>query len=241
MKIRDLFRAVFPPILFNPIYAATRMAKLRRRTGDAGRYTVDFFEGHAFAWAPLIEQYQPKSYLEVGSLEGMSASFFIRQAGALSELSVHCIDTWEGGVEHLSGGKMEMAMSSVEARFDHNVSKAISAVPNRVRLVKHRDQSHRALACLINQGLENSFDFAYIDGSHQAPDVLIDAVLSFKLVRTGGILVFDDYLWAEEQGHLTDPLRSPKLAIDSFVNVNIRKLEVFYSRSGQLVVRKTSC
>ena len=40
-----------------------------------------------------------------------------------------------------------------------------------------------------------AIDFIYVDGSHQAHDVLCDAILSFKLLRVGGIVCFDDYLW----------------------------------------------
>ena len=39
----------------------------------------------------------------------------------------------------------------------------------------------------------NNFDLIYIDASHYAPDVLSDAVLAFKLLKPGGILIFDDY------------------------------------------------
>jgi predicted O-methyltransferase YrrM len=44
------------------------------------------------------------------------------------------------------------------------------------------------------------FDFIYIDGSHVAPDVLLDAAMSFALLKPGGILAFDDYDWSP--GHL---------------------------------------
>ena len=40
-----------------------------------------------------------------------------------------------------------------------------------------------------------SFDIIYIDGSHAVNDVLEDAVLSFRLLKPEGILIFDDYRW----------------------------------------------
>ena len=33
------------------------------------------------------------------------------------------------------------------------------------------------------------YDFIYIDGSHDAADVLLDAALSFKLVKSGGLIL----------------------------------------------------
>lgn len=41
----------------------------------------------------------------------------------------------------------------------------------------------------------NAFDFYYVDGSHVAPDVMADAVLGWRLLKPGGIMVFDDYEW----------------------------------------------
>jgi predicted O-methyltransferase YrrM len=58
-------------------------------------------------------------------------------------------------------------------------------------------------------------DYVYIDGSHLAIDVLSDAVLSWSLLKDGGILVFDDYGWGD---HTTDEKQKPKLAIDAFLS-----------------------
>jgi hypothetical protein len=51
-------------------------------------------------------------------------------------------------------------------------------------------------------------------------------------------LIFDDYLWSEKLDYGVDPIRSPKIAIDAFVNCNIRKLKVLEKPLGQLFVRK---
>jgi len=61
----------------------------------------------------------------------------------------------------------------------------------------------------------NDFDLIYIDASHYAVDVLTDAVLSFKLLKGGGMMIFDDYLWAGDE----NIVYYPKIAIDAFTNV----------------------
>ena len=86
----------------------------------------------------------------------------------------------------------------------------------------------------------SDFDFIYIDGSHQAPDVLYDALLSFRLLRVGGIMVFDDYLWAENIGFEHDPIRCPKPAIDAFTNIYCRKVLTLTQPLYQLYVQKIS-
>ena len=80
------------------------------------------------------------------------------------------------------------------------------------------------MAKLLGDGASGAFDFIYIDGSHAAPDVLADAVLAFALLRVGGVIAFDDYVWGPEEGQ--GPFNSPKLGIDAFVNTYIEKLRI---------------
>lgn len=74
-------------------------------------------------------------------------------------------------------------------------------------------RSYRMLAELIQQGQQ--FDFVYVDGNHAASTVLADCVMAFGLLRPGGIMLMDDYLW----DHDPDWLRRPKMSIDAFVNM----------------------
>jgi len=39
-----------------------------------------------------------------------------------------------------------------------------------------------------------NFDLVYIDGSHMSDDVFFDAMESYKILKKGGILLFDDFL-----------------------------------------------
>ena len=57
------------------------------------------------------------------------------------------------------------------------------------------------------------FDFVYVDADHTAASAFLDAELSWELLRSGGILAFDDYEWG---AHLP-PSKSPKLGINLFI------------------------
>ncbi|MCZ6464828.1 MAG: class I SAM-dependent methyltransferase [Proteobacteria bacterium] len=46
------------------------------------------------------------------------------------------------------------------------------------------------------EGLLEAGDFIYIDGCHEAACVLLDAVLSWDLLKVGGTMIFDDYVWS---------------------------------------------
>ena len=81
----------------------------------------------------------------------------------------------------------------------------------------------------------------HVDGSHQAADVLLDAVLSFQLLRLGGLLIFDDYLWSMEPVGTQDPLNMPKPAIDAFFNIYQRKMRIVADAPlRQIYANKTS-
>jgi predicted O-methyltransferase YrrM len=80
----------------------------------------------------------------------------------------------------------------------------------------------------------NSFDIIYIDADHRAKAVMSDAALSWELLKNGGLIIFDDYLWHNKK--LPNELL-PKLAIDSFVSCYRDVLEIVHS-GYQLIVRK---
>jgi predicted O-methyltransferase YrrM len=192
-------------------------------------------------WDTLIPQFiKPSTILEVGSYEGASACYLIEKLAPHNPIEIHCVDTWEGGVEHQTGGLAEANMQSVESRFLHNTQSAIQQSAHHVDLHIHKGYSDMCMAQLLSQGKQGYFDFVYIDGSHQAPDVLCDAVLGFKLLKTGGVMVFDDYLWLEELATGRDILRCPKPAIDAFVNLYFRKINVIPMPLYQMYVQKIS-
>ena len=192
-------------------------------------------------WDLLIpNMIDPTKILEVGSYEGASACYLIEKLSPKKSIEIHCIDTWEGGVEHQSGGLAETDMSSVESRFQKNTRLAIQKTNLDTELVIHKGYSDVCMASLLSQNKKQYFDFVYIDGSHQAPDVLCDAVLGFRLLRIGGVMVFDDYLWFEELNTGRDILRCPKPAIDAFINLNFRKINIIQMPLYQLYIQKIS-
>ena len=189
-------------------------------------------------WDKLVPQLKPTKILEIGSYEGASACYLIDKVASTVELELHCVDTWAGGVEHGSGGEYAVDMRAVEERFHRNIGLAQARAGKPVALRIHKSRSDVALSTLIAQGFGNHFDLIYIDGSHQAPDVLSDAILAFRLVRKGGVVAFDDYLWFEGLPTDRDPLRTPKPAVDAFVNIYIRRLNIIYGPSYQFYVQK---
>lgn len=187
-------------------------------------------------WDALIPQLNAARILEIGSYEGASACYLIASCAAKMPIELHCIDTWAGGEEHKKAG---VDMADVEKRFLHNTKIARSRVAHPVELIMHKGRSNICLARILSQGRLNYFDLIYIDGSHYAPDVLSDAVLSFPLLKIGGMMIFDDYLW-RGQFSQDAPLHGPKPAIDAFMNVYFHKMQVTRSPNTQVIARKIS-
>ncbi|NJD23882.1 MAG: class I SAM-dependent methyltransferase [Betaproteobacteria bacterium] len=209
--------------------------------GSSYVFTNNWFEAAAKGvWDSLIPQINPTRILEIGSYEGASTCYLIEKLAASKKIELHCVDTWAGGVEHKEGGMAEANMSAVEKRFHHNIKIAGRRVNNAANLVIHKNFSDIALSKLIAEGKQGYFDFIYIDGSHQAPDVLCDAILGFRLLNVNGVMVFDDYLWQETLPYGTDPIRCPKPAIDAFTNIYCRKVGIISAPLYQLYVQKIS-
>jgi hypothetical protein len=81
-------------------------------------------------------------------------------------------------------------------------------------------------------------DLIYVDGSHRAKDVLLDATLGFELLNVGGVMLFDDAISWRYGDSIHD---SPKQAVDAFIACNWDRLKVLELPNGyQVAVQKTA-
>jgi len=212
-------------------------------TNETFEFTRDWFSGYIPSWDRIITQEKPRKIIEIGSFEGRSACYLVEKCASVvdGEISITCVDTWEGSIEHRPGAAEAAIMGDVERRFDHNIRIALAKAGKPVAVRKVKQNSRDALAGLIASGALESFDLIYIDGSHEAPDVLLDATMAFPLLRVGGTMVFDDYLWSMQRPGMQDVLLMPKPAIDAFMNIYQRKMLIYAGFPlRQLYARKIS-
>lgn len=99
------------------------------------------------------------------------------------------------------------------------------------RLTKMKSSSAAALSQLVDAG--RKFDVIFVDGSHDRDNVLIDCLLSWKLLPSGGILILDDYLLDLDR----DKSERPKDAIDYFMSLHEGEFQEM-ARSWQLILQK---
>lgn len=158
---------------------------------------------------------EPRKILEIGSFEGRSTIWIIENLMQSPRSELYCCDPFTPDPPE----DRSIDFDAVERRFMRNVE--ITGKADQVRVLK--EPSYLALSRLID-GHRSSFDFAYVDGSHRANDVLSDLVLSYHLLKDGGLLICDDYLWTLEPARAHDVLETPKIAIDAFSTIFRRSL-----------------
>lgn len=177
-------------------------------------FSQDWFLQNVKYWERLIVPRmvgkKGLNFLEIGCFEGRATLWMLENilTGEGSRISV--IDTFEGSFEHRS-----LNLGDLENTFRKNIEKYESKVNVR--------KGYSSILLKKNNP-EEKFDLIYIDGSHQAVDVLSDAILSFPLLKTGGIMIFDDYTWMLPG----EPDNRPGIAINAFLEVYRGKYQLIH-------------
>jgi predicted O-methyltransferase YrrM len=177
-------------------------------------FSSDFFSGRDKTWQKILATFKNKPnlrYLEVGVFEGRSFLWIFQN------ILNHPSTTGVGIDVFLHKG--------LEERFRENLHRA--GIEKRVTVFK-------GYSNILLRSLElNSFDLIYVDGSHTAGDVLRDAILSWDLLKVGGILIFDDYLYTP---HFPSDLK-PVVALNAFVTSFREEVQVLH-RGWELIIKK---
>lgn len=209
---------------FQNTFPEVRLAE-QKRTTDSEAYrqeydfTVDWFTYNIPVWQQAMAEFQGKPslrYLEVGVYEGRSAIWMLENVLTHPTATVTAIDLFDGPYRE---------------RYFANIER--TGASDRVTSIASFSQlAMRELPL-------DSYDIIYIDGSHAKEDVLEDAVLAWRLLKEGGILIFDDYQWAGSfvEGTSDKPTDFPKTAIDAFLQCFADHLEVIHN-AYQIVLRK---
>lgn len=180
------------------------------------KYSFDGVSTNAKVWLRHLAEFKGKSNihaLEIGSYEGRSALWFLTNILTHESSSITCVDLFP---------------EDIDSTFDGNVK----ASGLSQKIVKLKGYSN-----LVVRNLDKKFDFVYVDGSHVAKDVLIDAVLAWDLVKPGGMMIFDDYGFRRFSEDNQSTALIPRPAIDAFLTAFHHHIEILH-QDYQVIIRK---
>lgn len=190
------------------------------------KFTTDWFSHNLPQWEKFVLPLRnliPKRLLEVGCFEGRATCWLLDNVMGEDD-RIDVIDTFGGSEEHKVMG---VDTSDILKKFQNNIG-----FDPRVEIHIGKSQEILSKRWGDKKGI---FDFIYIDGSHLAKNVMVDAIHSWRLLVRGGMLIFDDYEWVNPTGDL--PRSSPKIAIDSFLELFADELSVLYL-GYQAIIKK---
>jgi len=162
----------------------------------------NWFEGQQYNFEEQLTRFKGQPdlrFLQIGAYTGDATVWMLDNI--LTDPSSHLIDidTWEGSDERehnsINFAKVHEYYTSRTSKYDN------------LHVFKAKSQH-------VLPNLNQEFNFIYVDGDHTEEAVYADAVASWKLLKSGGIIAFDDYLWGQDLPEHT----TPKPAIDKFMD-----------------------
>lgn len=182
------------------------------------KFTSDVFSSRIPLWQRILKPYAGRKnvrYLEIGVFEGRSLFWMLENVLTHPQSRAVALDAF---------------WPSYEPTFLSNLEK--SGVAYKVKIVKGLSRFE------LRQLPVHSFDIIYVDASHTADNTLSDMVLSWDLLKVGGLMIIDDYpLFPDMPFEIR-----PGGAIKAFVLAHRRKIEIVHNK-WQIIIRrkKDSC
>ncbi len=181
-------------------------------------YTNDWFVQNSVAWDETLKELKGKPIkgVELGCFEGRSTVWLMENLFTHPKARLDCVDIWKSEALY-----EPVQMKEVERRFKKNTAKFKQMTVHKMPSQEYLLQAEPA-------------DFIYVDADHTAAGCLIDGVLSHLILRHGGIIIFDDYLWAG----LAKAPNVCKGAIDSFMDCFSELYDVLYLGKQAILRRR---
>jgi predicted O-methyltransferase YrrM len=193
------------------------------------KFTADWFLNNVSSWEYHLEEFKHKpnlNFLEIGVYEGRSTIWLLENVLTDSTSKITCIDLFNGELEENDMTNDSTLNLKYEEYFDYNI------LPFKDKVTKYKGWSSSILRKYPEEAI---FDFAYIDGDHTAYGTLMDVILIHPLIKSGGMIIFDDYGWKDPSD--LSPQNSPELAINVFCHVFEKQYDVIH-QGWQVIIKK---
>jgi hypothetical protein len=138
----------------------------------------------SFKWKDTIKPTNdPIKVLEIGAYHGANVCCLTKTHAIHPDSEIHCVDPWRDYEQYPEYKDKQKTNYST---FIHNISQLNAVDLNKIHI--HRMKSEEYAKRFQDQ----SFDIIYVDGNHEKLFVFEDALISHKLIKKGGWIVFDD-------------------------------------------------
>lgn len=148
------------------------------------KFTTDWFHGgiqYDFDQNIKLDKDCGLKILEIGAFEGKSTVWISETYLCHPNSKLTVIDPYL-----TSDITTDVKDETIEF-FLHNIS--LSRENSKIEFI--RDLSENILPIFVSE--KRKYDLIFIDGSHLSRDIILDVVLSWKMIKKGGYLVMDDY------------------------------------------------
>ena len=166
----------------------------------------NWFVGQQYNFEAQLSHLKGKpnlKFLQIGAYTGDASVWLCENILRNPTSTLIDVDTWSGSDESEHN---HINFEQVYAHYKIRVN-----VYNKVIVLRMTSDQYFA------GDISADFDFIYIDGDHTAEQVARDANSAWLLLKSKGILAFDDYGWGKD----LPPHTTPKPAIDEFLQAHV--------------------
>lgn len=153
------------------------------------KYPNWFAQAAQYNFEEYLKEYAGQDrlrFLQLGVFTGDTSVWLCKNILTQQSSYLTDVDTWEGSDEE---AHETMDFNDVYATYIEKTKEFGNIYHYQAKTFNFLIKQYSTLTAIPY------YDFIYIDADHTTAGVLIDAELSWPLLKSGGILAFDDYEW----------------------------------------------
>lgn len=155
-------------------------------------------------------------YLQLGCFTGDASVWMLDNVLTGDQSRLSDVDTWQGAPNE-----------PIQEQMDFEDVYSVYKQKTHGKKVNHyRTTTFDFLTNPEFTGL--TYDFIYVDAHHTAASAFLDCELSWPLLKQGGMMAVDDYLWEHPDGNV---IHAPKLGIAMWMDCHIGEFETLIINS----------
>lgn len=216
-------RKVFYKYLIDRFFHPFNSHKKKQAANRHKRYlktkktSTDYFSINAFYWNSILnKKFKDFSYLEIGSWEGNSALYVLKN---FKTKSVICVDVWD---KYLRNQK------DVKRNFKNFLF--------NLKEFKNKFKYHKLSSDEFFKKNKKFFDVIYIDGDHKKSQVYKDISSAWRILNNKGLIICDDFF--DGNIYKKNNKNVAAVAINRFIKKYTNEINIISVNNNQIFFEK---